>query len=318
MSGTGVTFVIPTYNGASRIRDPLRALLEQQVEPHRFEVVVVDNNSKDGTAQVVEASPEVAGLRGRGIEVRVEHEPRQGLLFARLLGIQAARRELVCFLDDDNVPESNFATDGLALFEDPKVGVVISRLYPRYEVEPPPSIARREHLLAINHRMGDAVVDFGTQPTLAPTIGAGLWLRRAAFLESVPWQTPEQLMPDRLGTQLLSGGDIEFGYLLGKAGHERRYGPTLKVWHIIRRSRLETRYFLRLIVGVVRWPGRASALTSSEAGPGAPRRWRRTARPAPPPAPGAGARGRRCAGAWPRGCGPRSRARVACPVPRRG
>ncbi|HZI14595.1 MAG TPA: glycosyltransferase [Myxococcus sp.] len=252
MSGTGVTFVIPTYNGAGRIRDPLRALLEQQAESHHFEVVVVDNNSKDGTARVVEASPEVAGLRQRGIEVRVVHEPRQGLLFARLRGILSARRDVVCFLDDDNVPEPNFATDGLAFFEDPKVGVVVSRIYPRYEVEPPPSIARREHLLAINHRLGDAPVDFGAQPTFAPTIGAGLWLRRAAVLEAVPWQTPEQLLPDRLGTQLLSGGDIELGFLLGKAGHERRYGPTLKLWHIIPGSRLQTRYFLRLIQGVVR------------------------------------------------------------------
>ncbi|MCP3141589.1 glycosyltransferase [Pyxidicoccus xibeiensis] len=252
MSQPGVTLVIPTYNGARRIEDPLRALLAQDARPESFDVVVVDNNSKDGTAQVVEASPSAAGLRQRGVDVRVVHEARQGLLFARLRCIHEARRDIVCFLDDDNVPEANFVTDGLALFEDSKVGVVVSRLYPRYEVPPPPSIGRREHLLAINHRMGDAVVDFGARPTLAPTIGAGLWLRRAAFLESVPWQTPEQLMPGRLGTRLLSGEDIEFGYLLGKAGHERRYGPTLKVWHIIPRSRFETRYFLRLIVGVVR------------------------------------------------------------------
>lgn len=248
----GVTLVIPTYNGARRIEDPLRALLEQQADPQRFEVVVVDNNSKDGTAQAVETSPSVEGLRQRGVDVRVVHEARQGLLFARLCGIQAARRELVCFLDDDNVPEPNFVTDGLALFEDPQVGLVVSRLFPRYEVPPPPSIARREHLLAINHRMGDAPKDFGAQATIAPTIGAGMWLRRAAFLEAVPWQNPEKLMPDRLGTQLLSGGDIEFGLLIGKAGYLRRYGPTLKVWHIIPRSRFETRYFLRLIVGVVR------------------------------------------------------------------
>lgn len=253
MSSLGVTIVIPTYNGARRIGDPLQALLEQQVAPERFEVVVVDNNSKDGTAQAVEQSPAVAGLRARGVEVRVVHEPRQGLLFARLGGIQAARREVVCFLDDDNAPEPNFIADGLALFEeDPAVGLVISRLYPRYEVPPPRSIERREHLLAINHRMGDEPVDFGAEATIAPTIGAGLWLRRAAFLEAVPWRTPERLMPDRLGTQLLSGGDIEFGFLMGKAGYRRVYSPKLKMWHIIPRSRFDTRYFLRLIVGVVR------------------------------------------------------------------
>ena len=252
MTTPGVTFVIPTYNGAKRVDAPLRALLDQQAGSERFEVVVVDNNSTDGTAQVVEACSAVAGLRRRGVEVRIVSEPRQGLLFARLCGILSARRDIVCFLDDDNVPESNFTTDGLAVFEDPSVGVVVSRLYPRYETPPPPSIARREHLLAINHRLGDAPIDFGAGATLAPTIGAGLWLRRAAFLSAVPWQTPEKLLPDRLGKQLLSSGDIEFGFLLGKAGHRRVYAPTLKVWHLIPSSRFETRYFLRLIVGVVR------------------------------------------------------------------
>ncbi|MCP3104748.1 glycosyltransferase [Myxococcus sp. K15C18031901] len=248
----GVTLVIPTYNGAKRVEAPLRAMADQQASSERFEVVVVDNNSNDGTAHVVEASTAVAALRHRGVDVRVVSEPRQGLLFARLRGIQSARRDIVCFLDDDNVPESNFVTDGLAVFEDPSIGAVVSRLYPRYETPPPPSIARREHLLAINHRLGDTPIDFGAAATLAPTIGAGLWLRRAAFLEAVPWQTPEKLLPDRLGKQLLSGGDIEFGYLLGRAGHRRVYAPALKVWHLIPPSRFETRYFLRLITGVVR------------------------------------------------------------------
>ncbi|TQF12713.1 glycosyltransferase [Myxococcus llanfairpwllgwyngyllgogerychwyrndrobwllllantysiliogogogochensis] len=252
MSSAGVTVVIPTYNGARRVEAPLQALLAQQAPSACFEVVVVDNNSADGTARVVEDSPAVAGLRRRGVDVRVVHEARQGLLFARLCGIQRARREVICFLDDDNIPEPNFLADGLAHFEDAAVGVVVSRIYPRYETPPPPSISRREHLLAINHRMGDDLVDFGAGATLAPTIGAGLWLRRAAVLEAVPWRTPEQLMPDRLGNQLLSGGDIELGFLLGKAGHRRLYAPALKVWHVIPRSRFETRYFFRLIVGVVR------------------------------------------------------------------
>ena len=47
----------------------------------------------------------------------------------------------LCALRDD--PDGTLwvgSGDGLALFEDSKVGVVVSRLYPRYEVPPPPSI----------------------------------------------------------------------------------------------------------------------------------------------------------------------------------
>ncbi|GEN05415.1 Glycosyl transferase family 2 [Myxococcus fulvus] len=252
MSSPGVTVVIPTYNGARRVEAPLQALVEQQAPSGCFEVVVVDNNSSDSTARVVEESASVAELRRRGVDVRVVPEPRQGLLFARLCGIHNARREVICFLDDDNIPEPNFIADGLAHFEDAGVGMVVSRIYPRYETPPPPSISRREHLLAINHRMGDALIDFGAEATLAPTIGAGLWMRRSAILDAVPWRTPERLMPGRLGKLMVSGEDIELGYLLGKAGHRRIYGPTLKVWHVIPSTRFETRYFIRLIMGVVR------------------------------------------------------------------
>src|SRR5262249_52511373 len=51
---------------------------------------------------------------------------------------------------------------------------------------------------------------------------------------------------------LACGSDIEFGYLMGRAGYDRVYWPALRVHHHLPASRLETRYFCRLIVGVVR------------------------------------------------------------------
>jgi glycosyltransferase involved in cell wall biosynthesis len=246
------SIVIPTFNGAMRLPRVLAALAEQAARDGSFEVVVVDNASTDDTTAVVQHDPSAQRLRERGVAVEVIAEPRQGLTFARIAGVKAAHSDAVCFLDDDNLPDRDFVANGIDLFGEPSLGLAISRVRPQWEIEPPPSIARRRHLLAVNDYMGESVQDFGATATLAPTIGAGLWIRRSVFLAAVPWDRPESLLPDRVGQRLASGGDIELGILIGGAGFHRIYFPSLRLVHEIPRRRLETAYLCELIEGIVR------------------------------------------------------------------
>jgi glycosyltransferase involved in cell wall biosynthesis len=246
------SIVIPTFNGAGRLPRVLAALAGQTAADGSFEVVVVDNASNDDTAVVAEQDRSTRRLRDRGIEVRVIAEPRQGLTYARITGINGARTDAVCFLDDDNVPDVDYVANGIAVFEEPTLGLAISNVRPLWATDPPPSIERRKHLLAVNDFMGAEVVDFGAAATPAPTIGAGLWIRRSIFLAAVPCDHPELLLPDRIGRQLASGGDIELGILIGRAGYHRVYFPTLRLVHEIPSRRLETAYLCELIEGIVR------------------------------------------------------------------
>jgi GT2 family glycosyltransferase len=247
------TIAIPTYNGATRIIDVLGALALQDAPSDTFEVIVVDNNSTDGTTERVQSDPSWEALRLRGVERRVVSETRQGLAFGRIRGVQAARGKYVCFLDDDTVPNLSYVRNGIAALDaDPSVGILVSRLSPRYERSLTPAIARREHLLAINQRLGSQRIDFGAEPTIVPTIGGGLWVLRAAFLSCIPWQTPNAMMLDRIGNKLVSGNDIEIGFLFGRAGYKRIYCPELALEHRIPAGRLRTRYFARLIDGIIR------------------------------------------------------------------
>ncbi|MBL8674899.1 MAG: glycosyltransferase family 2 protein, partial [Rhodospirillales bacterium] len=97
-----VSVVVPTYNRAARLAALLRCL-EEQPAPSSFEVLVCDDGSTDGTR-------EVAALFGRRLRLRYLFQPDEGFRAgaARNLGIDAAKGDLVLFLDDDQLVAPDF------------------------------------------------------------------------------------------------------------------------------------------------------------------------------------------------------------------
>ena len=244
-----VSMVIPIWNGASRIHIPLEALANQSVS---CEIIVVNNASTDDLAGAVQLCPAWSEMQARGMTCKIVHEARAGATYARLRGLLEATSELVCFLDDDNGPEPGYIEAGVTALADPTVGILISRIYPVYEQQPPRSMIKREHLLAINFGLGEKRIEWDASVAFAPTVTAGMWVRRQAFLDAVPWRYPEKLLADRKGGSLACGGDIEIGFLIGRAGYKRVYSPNLRLKHYIPMARLRSSYFCRLILGIVR------------------------------------------------------------------
>jgi glycosyltransferase involved in cell wall biosynthesis len=260
------SIVIPTHNGGTRAAGVLRGLAAStfalratvdrgalpEMPTGGFEVIVVDNASTEDVEATVSRDPAWRALSNAGVRCRVVREPVPGLTSARLRGIAEAASDIICFLDDDTIPCEGYVTSGIAAFEDPGLGMLTSRVFPRYEVEPSPAIARREHMLAINHRLGDKALDWGATATVAPTIGAGMWIRRQALARVLDGRETARWLPDRKGASLSSGGDIELGVMVGAAGFRRVYLPELRLEHCIPAGRVQMDYFRRLVASIVR------------------------------------------------------------------
>lgn len=264
-----LTVVVPTHNGAARIGSVLRGLAAQTVDPGGMDVLVVDNGSGREQADAIRGSDAFARLAAR-FRATVMQLPTPGLTNARIEGVRAAASAVVLFVDDDAVPDAGCCAAVLQTFDEERVGVAFGRVYPAYSFEPPYSIRKREGILAVNHRLGDEPIVWKHGNEFAPTIGAALAVRRQAFLDAYPWQEPQRLLPDRVGTSLVSGGDLEIGQFLAHAGWWRVYNPAMIVRHSISAERLRPARFCRLIMGIER--SRATFEDKFAMPPGASRR----------------------------------------------
>jgi glycosyltransferase involved in cell wall biosynthesis len=250
--GRVLTVVVPTHNGAGRILPLLRALARQTIQSDLLEVLIIDNGSVDASAQKIGRTQEFKAIAKRYNSTRIVSIAEPGLTNARIAGVLEADGDVVLFLDDDAEPNIDCCEETLKAFLEPRVGVVFGRIYPKYAHEPHYSIRKREGILAINHRLGSESLVWRTAAELAPTIGVALAVRKSAFIQDYPWRSPERVLPDRVGTQTLSGGDIEIGQYLAESGWWRVYQPGIIVHHAINPYRLTPLRFCRLIVGIER------------------------------------------------------------------
>src|SRR5580704_10785331 len=105
-----VAVVVCSYNGARTIGNTLESI-HRQTARDIAEVIVVDDGSTDGTAEVA---------RAHGAHVIV-HPANRGLAAARNTGVSATRADIVAFTDDDCLPTQTWLEDLLALYEAPDV-----------------------------------------------------------------------------------------------------------------------------------------------------------------------------------------------------
>lgn len=91
-----VSVVIPCFNAAGTIIESIESVLQQTYQP--LELICVDNNSTDGTYEVIKAFQE----KGNQNIVLLKEE-RKGAPFARNTGLEHATGDYIQFLDADDL-----------------------------------------------------------------------------------------------------------------------------------------------------------------------------------------------------------------------
>lgn len=110
-----ISIVVPFHNAEKYLTDCINALLLQSYPADRYEIIMVDNNSTDRSAEIVKQYP----------QIRLLAEPKQGSYAARNRGVAVATGKIIAFTDSDCVPARDWLEKIAATMERPDVGIVL-------------------------------------------------------------------------------------------------------------------------------------------------------------------------------------------------
>lgn len=207
-----VTVIIPTLEGGQNLEKCLAALSAQTFKD--FETVVVDNSGRG-----------VAAAPARGADARlIENRANAGFGAAINQGIEAARGQFLCTLNDDACPDPRWLAEMVeACREDPGLGMCASQI--RLAVAPDrlDSAGMQIYLDGSSKQRGrmEPAAAFGArEEVLFPSACAALY--RAALFEQVGRFDPDFF---------LYCEDTDLGLRARRAGWRCLYVPSAVVYH---------------------------------------------------------------------------------------
>ncbi len=237
----GVSIVICCHNSAQELPKTLEHLALQKVTDELlWEVLIIDNASKDDTANIAHACWPESSLA----PLRVVHEPRLGLINARYRALAEAKYEVISFIDDDNWVCSNWVqTASLVMSQHPEVGACGGNNLPEFDEEKPAWFDLSPRSYAVGpqgpEEGGDITWSRGR------LVGAGLTIRKLAWQKLVD-DGFQSLLVGCKGKALNRGEDTELAFALVLAGWRLWYEPHLILRHHLPTERLEWSYLRRL------------------------------------------------------------------------
>lgn len=231
-----VSVILCTYNRCESLAKTLESLAIMEMPSHlQWQVLVVNNNSSDETATVVEQFRQ--RFPGRFTYL---FEPSQGKSFALNTGIRASGGRVLAFIDDDVVAApgwlENITGDILAGRCSGTGGKIL--LDPDFT---PPEWLPVEGPFSLAGML--AVFDLGTEsrPLDRPPFGTNMAFLRAMFDKYGLFRTDMGPAP---GSEIRNE-DVEFCRRLMNGGEVLQYEPDAVVYHAVPARRRTQEYFLQ-------------------------------------------------------------------------
>lgn len=197
------------------------------------EVIVVDNNSSDGTRAVAESfsleCPDV---------FQYVFESRQGKSFALNTGIGVARGHIIAFTDDDVSLDGRWLSEMISVFESCDCAGIGGRILAVWNMATPNWFAEDGP-----YKLGGAIVklDLGDEvcDLDKPAYGANMAFRRQIFEKYGFFR--EDLGPNP--KNLIRNEDSEFCRRVIYGGEKFIYAPSVIVYHPVEKHRAKKEYF---------------------------------------------------------------------------
>ena len=237
----GLSVVICCYNSSQRIVPTIEHLCRQKDIDFAWEVILVDNNSTDGTAEIARKT----WLTNEGsCPFHVIKELRPGTMYARKKGIEMSNYRYLLYCDDDNWLHEHYLKTAFSIIsKDENISVVGGLALLEFEngLVPPPWIF--EFIKGFGGPQGKNDGDTTFEKGCLYTAGAILdrvWLNRLYALGF------ESSLRGRDGKSLAAGEDTELTYALKLIGGKLFYSSKMHFKHFMPSGRMRWPYLKRM------------------------------------------------------------------------
>lgn len=260
-SNPTISVVICTRNPYAAVFDRvLRCLAAQTFPAADWELIIVDNGSEQ-LVSIADHHPFA--------HIQIVCEPKPGLTPARIRGIGVASGELLVFVDDDNLVDSDYLEQAERIAgEYPQIGAFGGKITPEFETSPPDWLGPFSSHLAIVDVRRNTWTNNPADYALIPC-GAGLCMRRepAIAYATAAASDARRATLDRSGTGTMSCGDTDMVLSCVDSGWGMGRFADLHLTHVIPAARLGFDYQRRLAADIGLSFGRLLAIRG-EASPG--------------------------------------------------
>lgn len=209
-----VSVVIPTFERRASLAR-LLAALDAQTGETPFEVIVVDDGSRDDTKAWL-------GTISPPYPLRVLAQTNRGPAEARNRGVDEARGDVIVFFDDDVVPATDALSVHAAAHGTARDRVVIGPMLPPASWRRPSWVRWEEQKLLVQYQ----AMSSGLYPcTYRQFFTGNASVRRDRLLEVGGFDP-----------SFVRAEDVELGYRLSRDGLRFTFEPAARVWHYASRS----------------------------------------------------------------------------------
>jgi len=121
-----ISVVIPTFNRKELLRELILSLFQQSYPKERYEIIVIDNSSTDGTVQLIQEFQQRSPCR-----LSYYKKENKGPAASRNLGIKNASGSIIAFTDSDCTVHSDWLKNAVPYFEENEVAFVSGQKLPK-------------------------------------------------------------------------------------------------------------------------------------------------------------------------------------------
>ncbi|XDD51539.1 glycosyltransferase family 2 protein [Leptospira sp. WS92.C1] len=212
-----ISVIIPTYNRSAILSQCLDSLLLQNYPKENYEILVVDNASKDGTFEVVN---DYQRKYGKDL-IRYVYEVKPGLVHARHCGYKNSQYDILSYTDDDAILHPNWLASIAKSFESSdSPSAVGGKILIRWNETPPDWIFPYESLLG--------KLDYGNED----------FVKEGLFINGGNFHIRKEILkilggfnPDQIGDWLIGDGETGLCRKLHKNGYMIGWAPNALMEH---------------------------------------------------------------------------------------